>query len=415
MTQKAEDDPARQSQTPRVRARPPQITGRRHQSPAIPHPSRRASTLLSFPPTINRPQEPDTKGTEREGITGMATGFLGTFVLSWSQTELDGLSGAGPESIRNGSTWAWHGEAVQVDGPSGVLRLDRAEEERDLHRRAARKVRRLIGTGPGTPAPEPEEDAETDGSFVLTDGRQSYLATLIALEGAPPLVMFLDDLPPQGRDLWIVRHRAARARPESGAGMICFTPGTRIATAYGPVAVEDLAEGDHILTRDNGPQPVLWAGARHVSGARLIAEPDLRPVRVRAGAFGTDRPDGELMVSPDHRLLVTGAAAQALFNTPEVLVRARDLTDGRAVVQDMTLREVTYHHLLLPAHQVIWANRVECESFHPANAALSALTEGDRARLLSGLPELEADPFSYGQVVRRNLTRPEAAILRHAA
>ena len=120
--------------------------------------------------------------------------------------------------------------------------------------------------------------------------------------------------------------------------------------------------------------------------------------------------------SPDMRLLlVKGAAARALFNTPEVLVSARDLVNGSSVAVDYAMREVTYIHLMLPRHQIIWANGVETESYHPANAALSTLENNDRKRLLRMLPELEYDLNSYGAYARRNLSASEAAILRHDA
>jgi hypothetical protein len=76
---------------------------------------------------------------------------------------------------------------------------------------------------------------------------------------------------------------------------------------------------------------------------------------------------------------------------------------------------VTYIHLLLGAHQVLWANGVESESFHPASAAMSALDTQDRIRLNGILPQLEHDPHSYGAYARRNLSSSEAAILRHEA
>lgn len=350
----------------------------------------------------------------------MGTGYKGTFVISWSQTELDGLRAAGVHALRIGAGWAWRGEAIRVDGPGELLQLDLAEAERNLRRNAARMVRRLVGQaldrGDADATPY-DDDPLMDGGFVVTDGQTPYAATIIDTgNGGAPLVMFVNQLPPQGRDLWIVSCRAGERRDRRAAttgGVICFTPGTRIATPYGALPVEDLREGDKVLTKDNGPQAVCWAGARRMSGARLYTMPELRPIRIRAGAFGIDRPDDELLVSPEHRMLVKGPAAQALYNTPEVLVRARDLVNGASVVQDLRLREVTYVHLLLPSHQVIWANGVETESFHPASAALSALTQADRDRLLTGMPDVATDPMTYGGYARRNLSRAEAAILMH--
>lgn len=356
----------------------------------------------------------------------MRAGFKGTYVMSWSQAELDGLQAPRLSALRVGASWSWAGEAVRVDGPGDILLLDQADADRTIRRRAARIVRRLVGAVlEGDPrqgsSRNPEIDADdplVDGGFVLTDGRRSYTASLIAVEGAAPLVMFVDELPAAGGEYWIVqvsRVEAALAPQSPAGGVICFTPGTRIATPYGAVPVEDLREGDKVVTKDNGPREILWTGMRRLSGARLYAMPDLRPVRIRAGAFGIERPDDELLVSPEHRLLVKGRVAQALFNTPEVLVTARDLINGSTIVQDMRLKDITYVHLLLDSHQVIWANSVETESFHPANAALSALTDADRTRLLSGMPDLFADPMAYGDFARRNLSKPEAAIMRHDA
>lgn len=352
----------------------------------------------------------------------MKTGFKGTFVISWSQTDVDGLSTAPLDALDVGAAWSWHGEAVRVDGPSQLLRLDMAKGEADLRRRAARSVRRLVGAAvqhrTDVDAVEVDEPL-MDSSFVVTNGVQSYTVTLIEVgPGQRPLLMFVDELPPRNTDLWVVHHSlASMAAPDqpSDGGVICFTPGTRIATPEGPRLVESLREGDWVQTRDNGAQEVLWIGARRMSGARLFVMPKLRPVRIKAGALGIDRPEEELLVSPEHRMLVRGAAAQALFNTSEVLVAARDLVNGSTIITDMAVREVTYVHLLLSNHQVLWANGVETESFHPANAALSALDDRDRLRLLQLLPGLERDPLSYGGYARRNLSTPEAAILAHEA
>ena len=62
----------------------------------------------------------------------MKTGFRGTFVISWTQTEIDGLEAAPVSALDVGAAWSWRGEALRVDGPSDLLRLDMADGEKDL-------------------------------------------------------------------------------------------------------------------------------------------------------------------------------------------------------------------------------------------------------------------------------------------
>lgn len=354
----------------------------------------------------------------------MGTRFQGTFVISWSQTEVDGLRAAPLQAISAGTTWRWSGEAVRVDGPTGVLRLDGAIGETENRARAAKAVRRLVGAAV-SPSPMPLSQVEVDdpleeSSFVVTDGKAAFTVTVIEVgHSGARLLMFVDAIPPRNADLWIVHHNLGRKEMTrhmgDAGGVICFTPGTIIDTLDGRYPVETLQEGDMILTKDNGPQEIQWIGRRRMSGARMFAMPHLRPVRIRPDSLGVLRPDNELLVSPEHRLLVKGALARSLFNTPEVLVAAKELVNGRDVYVDHKLREVTYIHMLLPQHEVVWANGVETESFHPASASLGALEESDRERLLHWMPEIGKDPALYGDYARRNLTTAEAAILSHEA
>lgn len=355
----------------------------------------------------------------------MGTGFRGTFVISWSQTEVDGLEAAPLPSLSVGAAWAWRGDVVRVDGPHDVLRLGKANGSEALRKRAAQMVRRLVGAALddaplSAPDPDDTEPLISDNSFVVTDGGKSYTVTLIDVgPRKAPLLMFVDDIPPRETDLWVVHHTLNTAPGDdmgAGAGgVICFTPGTWIDTPDGPRMIEDLREGDRVSTKDNGAQEVQWIGSRRMTGARLFAMPRLRPVRIAAGALGIERPDQELLVSPEHRMLVKGDVARDLFNTDEVLVAAKDLINGATITVDLRVPEVTYVHLLLPRHEVLRANGVETESFHPANTALSTLDRADRVRLLHRLPDLEYDPHTYGTYARRNLSSSEAALLRHAA
>ena len=146
-----------------------------------------------------------------------------------------------------------------------------------------------------------------------------------------------------------------------------------------------------------------------------VCDPFMRPVRIRAGALGLEQPDEEILVSPDHQILVRGRRPLALFNEPEVLVAARHLVDGKSIQVDVHMREVTYVHLLFERHEIITANGIASESFHPASANLDQLDAADREGLLGLLPDLAEDRMAYGGYARRALRKSEAAILGYAA
>ena len=350
----------------------------------------------------------------------MQSGSWGTFVISWSQTETDGLKAASLDHFAVGATWRWTGEAVRVDGPQDLLVLDAAEGSIEMRRRAAQMVRRLVGSAIGRAAAVvPDAFADVpDQSFVVTDGRKSFTLTVIDVpQTRARLLMAVGALPPKEQDLWIVRSAIdparAMGRSSTPGGVICFAPGTRIATPGGQRLIEHLRPGDGVMTRDNGSAEVLWLGHRRMSGARLYVMPHLRPIRFRAGALGMDEPDQDLIVSPQHRMLIRGPSARALFNVNEVLVEASALVNDRTILIDRSLREVTYVHVLLAEHNVIWANGLMTESFHPANTAFESIDESQRDGLLKVLPGVDTDPHVYGEFARRNLSASEAAILRH--
>jgi hypothetical protein len=152
-----------------------------------------------------------------------------------------------------------------------------------------------------------------------------------------------------------------------------------------------------------------------MTGARLFAMPYMRPIRIRMGALGVERPDQEMLVSPDHQMLLDGPRARALFNEPEVLVAARHLVNGDTISLDLNVREVTYVHLLFEQHEIVTANGILSESFHPAGANLEQLDPDDRSRLFDLMPGLTDDRMSYGGFARRTLRDSEAAIFAHAA
>ena len=353
----------------------------------------------------------------------MMASLEGTFVISWAQTEIDGIVGAPVASLSEDAIWIWRGEPVRIDAVAGGFREPRDRSPASYRRRAAASARRIVARAlvlEGVRTPYVDDTVEFERSFTVTDGNTTWTATLIEMpEIARPLLMFAGQMPPPGTPLFISSGVVEPPVPtrimDAAEGVVCFTPGTLLETPEGLKPVESLVAGDCVVTKDGGAQPILWAGSRNVSGARLYAMPDLRPVRIREGALGGSRPNGDLIVSPDHRMLVSGPTAEALWGEQEVLVAARDLIDGSAIARDLAAKSVTYHHLMLEEHHVLIANGVETESFHPASAALDAVEEDQRLRLFDVMPELADDPSRYGPMSRRSLTKPEAALLKAPA
>lgn len=344
----------------------------------------------------------------------------GVFAIPWAHTELDHQVDAPPSFLANGASWRWWGEARRLDGPSSVLRLVGADGEDQRRDRARRRLMRWHGPSIAA-SPDPASFAEAAGGadFLLTDGRAVYPAKLI--EPGPAarlrLVLFPEGLPPRGGEFWVLGIAPDLIVPERAHHVmrgeaICFTPGTRIAVPGGTRAVETLRAGDMVMTRDDGAQPLIWVGGASIDAARLRARPGLRPVRLRAVGQG----QRDLVVSPAHRILWRMPAARGICGADEVLVAARDLIDDRRVIRDHRPGGVDYLHLMFERHQVIDAEGVAVESFHPGQAALGLLPPEQRAQLVRLLPGLAAgQPGVYGAPARRFLTTAEAEILRHAS
>ncbi|MBD3788068.1 MAG: Hint domain-containing protein, partial [Sphingomonadales bacterium] len=191
----------------------------------------------------------------------------------------------------------------------------------------------------------------------------------------------------------------------------CFTPGTLICTREGPVPVERLSVGDRVLTRDNGFQQIRWIGERRLGAADLAQAPQLQPVRIARGALGQGLPEADIIVSPQHRMLIAGSRAELLFGESEVLVAAVHLV-GRPGITRLARPEVTYLHVMFDAHEIIRANGAWSESYQPGPQMLQALPDPQREELLTLFPELRGGVESATWAAARlSLKAHEARVL----
>lgn len=176
---------------------------------------------------------------------------------------------------------------------------------------------------------------------------------------------------------------------DANGGAICFAGGTLIKTRRGEVRVEDLRVAmDEVLTLDQGYKRLRWIGSRHLTGRELAARPKLRPVRICRAALGMNLPEQDLVVSPQHRIMLRSKVAARMFRVNEILVPAKDLLalDGIETAED--IGEVTYWHFMCDQHQVVFANGAIAESLYAGAEALKSLDPEAREEILAIFPEL---------------------------
>ena len=190
--------------------------------------------------------------------------------------------------------------------------------------------------------------------------------------------------------------------------IICFTPGTLITTPRGQVPVEHLQVDDLVITADHGLQAIRWIGRKRMTGARLQAYPELRPIRIRKGALGNDLPNRDMWVSPQHRMLVSSERTALYHGESEVLAPAKGLLNDLSITVDYGLSTTEYIHILFDNHEIIFANGSATESFHPGENSILGLDEEPREELFEIFPELESSPTIYGPSARLSLKVKEA-------
>jgi hypothetical protein len=237
--------------------------------------------------------------------------------------------------------------------------------------------------------------SETEYCYTLTDPNTGNTVNIYAFTNsglfglANSVVGFVADGPIDPAVTYSILYSDGSPSVPYASLTICFAAGTQILTGYGGhVAIEDLKQGDMVLTVDHGPQEVRWIGARHFTAGELKQTPSLRPIRIRAGAMGGGRPLNDLIVSPQHRVLVNSKIVQQMFGEEEVLVAAKQLVsiDGIDVVDEIS--GVTYYHFLCDQHEIVFANGVQTESLYTGPQALKSVLEEAREEVLMIFPEL---------------------------
>jgi len=186
----------------------------------------------------------------------------------------------------------------------------------------------------------------------------------------------------------------------------CFVAGTRLATPEGWRPIETLSVGELVMTQDHGLEPIRWIGQ-----TTCTAEGALAPIRIRAGALGQGLPVRDLLVSPQHRMLLRSRIAERMTGAREVLVPAKKLLDLPGIDVADDLQTVTYLHMMFDEHEIIFAEGALTESLLPGPQAMAALGAEAEAELRALFPDLtargavSARPIPQGGLQRRLVMR----------
>jgi hypothetical protein len=132
----------------------------------------------------------------------------------------------------------------------------------------------------------------------------------------------------------------------------CYCRGTRIRTPKGQIAVENLKIGDRVTTADGEILPIKWIGRRSYRDWLAVGNPEVQPIRFKAGSIADRVPARDLYVSPEHAMFIDG-----------MLIPAHLLANGNSILKVEGMEEVEYFHLEFDHHVVILAEGAAAESF----------------------------------------------------
>ncbi len=194
--------------------------------------------------------------------------------------------------------------------------------------------------------------------------------------------------------------------------VVCFTNGTKISSGTGQSKVEDLKVGDVLKTFFGGSTVIRWIGSRAISKQDFLHNKKLYPVRICKGALGHEMPSNDIVVSRQHRVVVSSRIVDRVFGTSAVLVPAIKLVGFPGISIDKTLESLTYFHVLCDDHVVLNAEDAPLESLFLGKRAVQTLdaeillpeSMALSEELLS-IPQSPALPFASGPKLRKLLLR----------
>ena len=198
-------------------------------------------------------------------------------------------------------------------------------------------------------------------------------------------------------------HAAGRHLPTDPSDPLCLLAGTRVMTVRGEVAVQDLARGDLIVTEFGGLRPVVWIGrTTYRKQAGESWAPSIDPVRIARSAVADGVPARDVVVSPEHALLIDG-----------YLIPAKLLVNGATISQNAHRGDVIdYFHVECDGHDVMFAEGLPVETLR-ALEGYASFDNADEAADVHGRDAKVLEPCAP-VLGYWNARQDAMALVRHA-
>lgn len=167
----------------------------------------------------------------------------------------------------------------------------------------------------------------------------------------------------------------------SQLGPPCFLPGSLISTPSGPSNIEEMRTGDLVSTLSGRAVPIAFIRHRKFSVSELLKNPRHAPIRIPGSAFSHTPHAVDLLVSPQHRMLLRSDVVERMYGVKEVLAPAAQLVGFGGIQRETTKAPVSYIHLLFSQHEIIEANGLKTESLFLGRSALASLDRSEMAAI----------------------------------
>ena len=204
------------------------------------------------------------------------------------------------------------------------------------------------------------------------------------------------------------RYSGMTGSREAFNAVTCFVKGVHIETEHGACPVEDLVVGQLLMTRDHGLQPVRWIGQ-----STRAAFGRFQPIRISSGALGAGLPRKDLMVSPQHRMLVKSRIAERMTGAEEVLIPAKKLLGCTGVARATDLVVAVYYHVLLDRHEIIFAEGAPTESLLTGPLTQEVIGDDAFAEVAALFPDIARSGRMPARIIPKG-HQMRSLVARHA-